>query len=116
MKIQNRYNWGKTGSAQFAVTKKSNLHNRLVHVVQTNPKDGGTPVNVSYEYDGLNHRISRKGTDGVKTEYAYGRNGALVMEKTGARTRSYVYTNGVIAGFVDSDGTLTEIRYCITTA
>ena len=113
MKIQNRYNWGKTGSAQFAVTKKSNLHNRLVHVVQTNPKDGGTPVNVSYEYDGLNHRISRTGTNNVKS---YGRNCALAMEKTGARTRSYVYTNGVIAGFVDSDGTLTEIRYCITTA
>lgn len=90
------------------------LHNRLIKVEQKDPEDKGTPVKVSYEYDGLNYRITRTGTDGKKTKYAYGRNGAVIVERIGNSTRSYIYANGVIAGFVDTNGEKSETRYCVT--
>lgn len=63
----------------------------------------------------MNHCISRTGTDGKKIKYAYDRNGAVIVERTGNSTRSYIYANGVIAGFVDIDGEKSETRrYCVT--
>ena len=63
-------------------TYEWDLWNRLVKVVQYNAPDNGECVEVSYEYDVLNHRISRT-TDSETTKYAYGRNGALAyQEKT----------------------------------
>ena len=66
-------------------TYEWDLWNRLVKVVQCNVPDEGECVEVSYEYDALNHRIKRTSYDDNNkeqevTKYAYGRNGALAYQ------------------------------------
>ena len=61
----------------------------------------------TYEYDALNHRISRSCGEET-TKYAYGRNGALAYQektKDGSVTkRSFAYLNDEIIGFTDKLG------------
>ena len=59
----------------------------------------------------MNHRIERESytnNTSVKTQYAYGRNGALTYHKkiagSSVTTRSFVYLNNQIAGFMDTEG------------
>ncbi|MBO5482364.1 MAG: hypothetical protein J5978_03460 [Spirochaetaceae bacterium] len=98
-------------------TYEWDLWNRLVKVVQYNAPDNGECVEVSYEYDALNHRISRT-TDSETTKYAYGRNGALAyQEKTvdGSVTkRSFAYLNNEIVGFTDKAGGEEAVYYTVT--
>ncbi|MBO5482362.1 MAG: RHS repeat protein [Spirochaetaceae bacterium] len=98
-------------------TYEWDLWNRLVKVVQYNAPDNGECVEVSYEYDALNHRISR--TSGTETtKYAYGRNGALAYQektKDGSVTkRSFAYLNNEIVGFTDKVGGEESVYYTVT--
>ena len=98
-------------------TYEWDLWNRLVKVVQYNAPDNGECVEVSYEYDALNHRISR--TSGTETtKYAYGRNGALAYQektKDGSVTkRSFAYLNNEIVGFTDKVGGEETVYYTVT--
>ena len=68
-------------------TYEWDLWNRLVKVVQYNAPDNGECVEVSYEYDALNHRTSRI-SKGETTKYAYGRNGALAYQEV-LKERNY---------------------------
>ena len=111
-------------------TYEWDLWNRLVKVVQYNAPDEGECVDVSYEYDALNHRIKRTNYDENNkeqevTKYAYGRNGALAyQEKTvdgNVTKRSFTYLNNEIVGFTDKVGgeetayyTVTDIQGSIT--
>lgn len=98
-------------------TYEWDLWNRLVKVVQYNAPDNGECVEVSYEYDALNHRISRT-TDSETTKYAYGRNGALAyQEKTvgeNVTKRSFAYLNNEIVGFTDKTGGEESVYYTVT--
>ena len=98
-------------------TYEWDLWNRLVKVVQYNAPDNGECVEVSYEYDALNHRISRT-TDSETTKYAYGRNGALAyQEKTvdgNVTKRSFAYLNNEIIGFTDKTGEEESVYYTVT--
>ncbi len=106
-------------------TYEWDLWNRLVKVVQYNAPDNGECVEVSYEYDALNHRITRT-SKGETTKYAYGRNGALAYQektKDGSVTkRSFTYLNNEIVGFTDKTNaeeeklfyTVTDIQGSIT--
>ena len=98
-------------------TYEWDLWNRLVKVVQYNAPDNGECVEVSYEYDALNHRISRT-TDSETTKYAYGRNGALAYQektKDGSVTkRSFTYLNNEIVGFTDKTGEEESAYYTVT--
>ena len=97
-------------------------HNRLVKVQQFNAPDNSQNVVVEYTYDAMNHRIERvsktKSTEET-TQYAYGRNGAMTYQKktagTSVTSRTFVYLNNQIAGFMDKteDGIMT-LRYAIT--
>ena len=104
-------------------TYEWDLWNRLVKVVQYNAPDNGECVQVSYEYDALNHRIKRTSYDEDNkerevTKYAYGRNGALAyQEKTvgGSVTkRSFTYLNNEIVGFTDKVGGEETVYYTVT--
>jgi len=111
-------------------TYEWDLWNRLVKVVQYNAPDNGECVQVSYEYDALNHRIKRTSYDENNkerevTKYAYGRKGALAYQektKDGSVTkRSFTYLNNEIIGFTDKAGeeetsyyTVTDIQGSIT--
>ncbi|MBE6361706.1 MAG: RHS repeat protein, partial [Treponema bryantii] len=99
-------------------TYEWDLWNRLVKVVQYNAPENGECVEVSYEYDALNHRILRK-TDTETTKYAYGRNGALAYQektKDGKVTkRSFTYLNNEIVGFTDETNAEEEkVYYTVT--
>ena len=93
------------------------MWNRLVKVVQYNAPDNGECVEVSYEYDALNHRISRNCGEET-TKYAYGRNGALAyQEKTvdgNVTKRSFAYLNNEIVGFTDKAGEEEAAYYTVT--
>ena len=96
-------------------------HNRLVKVKQYNAPDNSSNVCVEYTYDALNRRIeriSRTKTEPEVTQYAYGRNGALTyQEKTAGSsvtTRSFVYLNNQITGFMDTENGTESIRYAVT--
>ena len=96
-------------------------HNRLVKVQQYNAPDNAANVCVEYTYDALNRRIERislTNTEPEVTQYAYGRNGALTyQEKTAGSsvtTRSFVYLNNQIAGFMDTENGIESIRYAVT--
>ena len=112
-------------------TYEWDLWNRLVKVVQYNAPDNGECIEVSYEYDALNHRIKRTSYDENNkerevTKYAYGRNGALAYQektKDGSVTkRSFTYLNNEIVGFTDKTNaeeeklfyTVTDIQGSIT--
>ena len=59
-------------------------HNRLVKVEQHNAPDNSQNVVVEYTYDAMNHRIERESrtkSTVETTQYAYGRNGALIYQK-----------------------------------
>ncbi len=98
-------------------TYEWDLWNRLVKVVQYNAPDEGECVEVSYEYDALNHRITRT-SKGETTKYAYGRNGALAyQEKTvegNVTKRSFTYLNNEIVGFTDSSNNEETAYYTVT--
>ena len=95
--------------------------NRLTEVRQYNAPDNKENVHVVYTYDVLNHRIERisktKGAE-EKTQYGYGRNGAIAYKKkivgNSVTTRSYAYLNNQIMGFADKQGN-TEIKYYTVT-
>ena len=96
-------------------------HNRLVKVQQYNAPDNSSNVCVEYVYDAMNRRIERisyTGETSELTQYAYGRNGALTyQEKTAGSsvtTRSFVYLNNQIAGFMDTENGIESIRYAVT--
>ena len=104
-------------------TYEWDLWNRLVKVVQYNAPDNGECVEVSYEYDALNHRIKRTSYDENNkerevTKYAYGRNGALAYQektKDGSVTkRSFTYLNNEIIGFTDKLGEEESVYYTVT--
>ena len=85
------------------------LWNRLIEVQQHNALDNAENVHVEYTYDVFNHRIERVSTTKAadeKTQYAYGRNGAITYQKktsgTSVTSRSFVYLNNQIAGFMDT--------------
>ena len=98
-------------------TYEWDLWNRLVKVIQYNAPDKGECVEVSYEYDALNHRTSRI-SKGETTKYAYGRNGALAyQEKTvdgNVTKRSFAYLNNEIVGFTDKTGEEESVYYTVT--
>ncbi len=96
-------------------------HNRLVKVQQFNAPDNAQNVKVEYTYDAMNRRIERisyTGETSELTQYAYGRNGALTyQEKTAGSsvtTRSFVYLNNQIIGFMDTENSTESIRYAVT--
>ena len=100
---------------------KWDYHNRLIEVQQFNAPENSQNVLVKYEYDPLNRRIkkvSNKNNIQEETLYAYGRNGAVTYQKKIAgdsvTTRSFVYLNNQIAGFMDKteDG-IENIRYAV---
>ena len=104
-------------------TYEWDLWNRLVKVVQYNAPDNGECVEVSYEYDALNHRIKRTSYDENNkerevTKYAYGRNGALAYQektKDGSVTkRSFTYLNNEIIGFTDCENNEETAYYTVT--
>ncbi|BDC93219.1 hypothetical protein TRBR_13160 [Treponema bryantii] len=96
-------------------------HNRLIKVEQYNAPDNAQNVKVEYTYDAMNRRIERvsyTSETSVKTQYAYGRNGAITYQKKTAgssvTTRSFVYLNNQIAGFLDTEEGTESIRYAVT--
>ncbi len=96
-------------------------HNRLIKVQQFNAPDNAQNVKVEYTYDVMNRRIERESyTSGTSelTQYAYGRNGALTYQKktegSSVTTRSFVYLNNQIAGFMDTENGTENIRYAVT--
>ena len=96
-------------------------HNRLIKVEQYNVPDNAQNVKVEYTYDVINRRIERvsyTSETSAKMQYAYGRNGALTYQKktssSSVRTRSFVYLNNQIAGFIDTENGTESIRYAVT--
>ena len=96
-------------------------HNRLVKVQQFNAPDNAQNVKVEYTYDVMNRRIERasyiSGTS-VKTQYAYGRNGAMTYQKktagTSVTSRTFIYLNNQMVGFMDKTDNKESLRYTVT--
>lgn len=94
----------------------------MTKVEQHNAHDKASNIVVEYTYDAMNHRIEKisyTSETPVKTQYAYGRSGALTYQKKisgeSVTTRSFVYLNNQIAGFMDKDENGVEsIRYTVT--
>ncbi len=97
-------------------------HNRLVKVQQFNAPDNAQNVCVDYVYDANNHRIeriSKTTADEVKTQYAYGRNGAITYQKkiigNEITSRTYSYLNEQIIGFIDRTSDNSEALRTVVT-
>ena len=97
------------------------LWNRLVKVEQHNALDNARDVCVEYTYDALNYRIERVSRTGgavEKTQYAYGRNGAITYQKKTTEntvtTRSYAYLNNQIVGWTEKEGDEERKYYTVT--
>ena len=97
-------------------------HNRLIKVQQFNAPDNAQNVKVQYTYDVMNRRIERVSYTNettVKTQYTYGRNGAMTYQKktagTSVTSRTFIYLNNQMVGFMDKteDG-IETIRNTVT--